>query len=574
MRSHCIASRADPCSRIADAPRRGISVIAERAQPHTQEEKDFVRAFARAIGHATAVIAAEPGISVTPGSIAQRIQQAYSGFRTEGRVPIAERARARLSGPDQQRQRYFGPYWDRGSEAWTNAERGLGRELTMQLTAAVRARLNAQRHDIAQSLAAAVASELRPGICVVGNTTLEVGHFSGDVQVGWTELQINTPAALDFRWETNVHGAERGVWQLLRGGKSLGSHARRMVLASGHAGNAPGAVFSIDFAKYLPAEPPGVPAHYIVRVIPGTKPQLHPGKRLGDVKTIPGKAVGEPSNDVVITYSAAADPSVQFEIFEIYQAVSFELDSIFLVEDQFGGGAEEFHVAGFVQESFPAGSAQPGVQDRFGPYYAVLDPSGPLAVNLPHSHTFYLNKPTSSEWPRTYSVVISLIEEDDGGSLSEWQSQVWSVADELASGPVGQEIRDFLQEEFEDFIGDNIGQILESGGQIAQAIINMISGTLSAVVGMVTAAVALVAADIVSGMADDYYGTEVFVFVLPTNITDFVHSLDGYTNAYGVRQLDTESLTFRGYTSWPEATVFDGQVRLYFHFEFFDKYTT
>jgi hypothetical protein len=33
-------------------------------------------------------------------------------------------------------------------------------------------------------------------------------------------------------------------------------------------------------------------------------------------------------------------------------------------------------------------------------------------------------------------------------------------------------------------------------------------------------------------------------------------------------------MEFRGYTSWPEATVFDGKVWVYFHWEFFDKYVT
>ena len=84
---------------------------------------------------------------------------------------------------------------------------------------------------------------------------------------------------------------------------------------------------------------------------------------------------------------------------------------------------------------------------------------------------------------------------------------------------------------------------------------------------------ALVISDIVSGMGDDFYGTEVFVFVLPTSITDFVNSLPGEPTAGGF-QLDTDHLTFRGHSSWPEATLFDGMVRVYFHWEFHDRYVT
>jgi hypothetical protein len=43
------------------------------------------------------------------------------------------------------------------------------------------------------------------------------------------------------------------------------------------------------------------------------------------------------------------------------------------------------------------------------------------------------------------------------------------------------------------------------------------------------------------------------------------------TDSPGFRELETEALEFRGHASWPEATVFDGKVRVHFHFEFFDK---
>jgi hypothetical protein len=58
--------------------------------------------------------------------------------------------------------------------------------------------------------------------------------------------------------------------------------------------------------------------------------------------------------------------------------------------------------------------------------------------------------------------------------------------------------------------------------------------------------------------------------VLPTNITDYVHTLPGQHIAGGF-QLDTESLEFRGYTSWPEAALFDGVVDVFFHWELTNK---
>ena len=50
--------------------------------------------------------------------------------------------------------------------------------------------------------------------------------------------------------------------------------------------------------------------------------------------------------------------------------------------------------------------------------------------------------------------------------------------------------------------------------------LNIATVIIGGIIGMVVMAAALVISDIISGMSDDYYGTEAFVFVLPTNITD------------------------------------------------------
>lgn len=547
--------------------RRGLSATMTVAKPYTREERDFIRAFASALSHATAVIAAEPELSVSAGSIAHRVRGAYSRFRPDQRPTIQQRARARLSGPSEQRQRYFGAYAERGAEAWTDAEPGLDRELKRLLHEAVRARLDFQRQEITESLAVGVAAELFHGPFPSPKTTLEIGYFYGDVQAAWTSQTIVSPISIDLRWETNAVGAELGVWQLFQSGQS---GQQEVLLASGKAGNAPGSIFGINLGKYLSPNPPDVPAVYLIRVTPGTKTKVAQGTSPGQTGKVPGKAVGPPSNDVVITYTAVVTPGVQFQIFEVYQTATFMLESIHMVEDQTGGGSEEFHVAGFVQESFPASSAQPSGQKKFGPFFAELHPDGPRTKSLSHSSSFFLDKPDAPEWPRAYTVVISVLEEDDGGSLNEWESNVWDIAQEAVSGEVNQVIRDYLEEKFKDYVGDNIGQIIQSGGQIAQTIASLIGTATSAIVGMIVAAAALVIADIISGMEDDYYGTEVFVFVLPTNITDYVKSLPGQAIAGGY-QLDTEALEFKGYTSWPEAAAFDGIVEVFFHWEFTNK---
>ena len=547
--------------------RRGLAATITSAKPRSREERDFIKAFANALSHATAVVAANPEMSVPAGSIAHHIREAYSRFRPNQRPAIQERAKARLSGSSGQRRRYFGAYADLGAQAWSHATTGLSTELKQQLRRAVRARLDAQHDEIAGRLGVAAATNpnLYHGPFPSSKTTLEVGYFQGDAQNAWTSLTINSPVSIDLLWKTNIAGAERGVWQLFYSG-----NGPEMLLGSGIAGKAPGGIFSINLGNYLPSQPPYSPAVYRIRVTPGTNPKTEFGAAEGEVIQIPGKAVGPPSNDVIITYSAVVTPIVDFQIFEVYKTATFMLESIHMVEDQSGPGTEEFHVAGFVQESFPASSTETGEQKKFGPFYAEIDPDGSRTKDLPHAADFYLSGPSTPEWPRAFSAVISVLEEDDGGSLNEWESTIWTVADAAASGELGQAIRDYIEEKFKDFIGDNIGQLINAGGQMAQELVSLASSIIGGIIGMVVMAAALVIADIISGMSDDYYGTEAFVFVLPSNITDYVHTLPGQPMAGGFK-LDTESLEFRGYTSWPEAAQFDGVVEVFFHWELTNK---
>ncbi len=446
-------------------------------------------------------------------------------------------------------------------------------ELKQQLRDAVRARLDTQRDVIAERLSVGVAAEFLEKVIPDYTTTLETGYFVGDAQAAWTTATISAPVKIDLRWLTTNPAAERGVWQLFRAVK-YGSTVVELLLASGKAGDAPGNVFKIDLSRYLPAKPSSsIPAVYRIRVTPGTKPKLFQGPGPGQPVTlpIPGKAVGPPSNDVVITYSAVVTPPVEISIFEIYQRAWFELDSIRMVEDQVGGGAEEFHVAGFVQETFPMSSSQVGAQQTFGPYYAKIDPDGPRTKTMAFDGDFYLNKPNAPEWPRAYTVVISILEEDDGGAVNEWQSSVWTIAQDAASGEVSQVIKEYLEEKFKDYIGENIGQLIQAGGQVAQTIATIIGEVIGGIVGLIVAAATIVITDIISGMSDDYYGTEVYVLVLPTNITNYIHTLPGTGSddtGYQTYKLDDEVLGFAGYSSWPEATAWDGYVEVRFHWEF------
>jgi hypothetical protein len=247
-----------------------------------------------------------------------------------------------------------------------------------------------------------------------------------------------------------------------------------------------------------------------------------------------------------------------------------------MVKDQIGPGAEEFFVAGFVQENLPSSSALVGVQEKFGRFYALLDPDGPRDKQLSHASLFYLNSPTTPEWPRACSVVISVLEIDDGGSLSGWQAAVWHAAKDLMGTDVDQAIGDYLEEYIKEQLGEewrdivNIG--LNIGGHIAQVVLTLIGGIVSQILGFVVAAGSFVAANIIAGAADDYYGTEVSTWVLPTNLPEHVHSLSGEVTADGGFALQLPNgVSLHGHTQWPNAAPSDGQVDITFQWELTDR---
>ena len=527
------------------------------AKPLTPEEEEFAKAFAGEFNHALTVVAADPEASFPAGSLAAKIQQVHQRLSARSRTVMQTRAKALLSRGLEERQRYFADFADAGAEArHRRATPGLDSEMKAKLRTAVRARLDARREDIVKLAEAMAASEAAGHYITAPKTWVEAGFFTGEVvSAGVNQMTLHEPQVIDFRWNTEEEGAEQGFWQLLRvGGQSP------VIVASSVAGDAPGGVFSIDFRKYLPAAAPQTPIVHIVRVLPRKKPAVLPGLEPGVGTKAPPSAVGPWSMPVVITYAKAAAPPQTFDFPEVYRQAHFYLDSLYMVEDQTGPGSEEFHLAGFVQESFATGS---GKQVRFGPHYAVLDPDGPRTKKFGHRATFHLNNPDQPEWPRSYTVVITLMEEDAGTEIADWQKELWGVADDILSSEIADMVSSYLEEYQDQLIEEGIS----AAGHIAQ-FASMIAGETSAAIGgMVAAAAAMVIAAVVAGMDDDYYGTEVAVLVLPTNLTDYVKGLAGQPSADGGFKLKGEEMRFYGYTSYPSAAAFDGICEVNIHWE-------
>ena len=561
----------DTTTKSRDRQRGRLSRKRQTAVPWepTTEERQLIRAFGQMMSHAVVTVAADPQARYPAGSVAERVRPHLSKIQTGAETSVKQRASALLSQATERRRQLFGAFQDRANY-WKTAPVGLDAEVKRLLKKAVYGRLDAHRREIEAELQVLVATKrLRGRWPAAAKTWVEVGSFSAEVQHGDKALTISTPQKLDFRWWTEEPGAEQGVWELVR----LTSSKHELAIASGYAGKAPMSEFEIDFSKYLPAKPPSTPSKYFVRVTPGTGPKVVPTEQQGESKKVPGKAVGPSSAPVVITYSAVGPPTAQFtDIVDIYQSLRFVLESIYLVQDQMGGGAEEFHVKGFVQESFRTASDQVGEQSWSVGGYAKLafdDDEIPDHAFLGGSYMFYLNKPGTIEWPRAYTVVLSVLEQDSGASLGEWQESMSKAAKSLLSDDFEQVVGDFLEEYFQEYVGDAAEAVVQNAPQLA----NLVGSIFGFVGGVVGAAVGLVLAGVISGMGDEYYGVEVFVLVLDSNLVEYIHDRAGKQTNNGYL-LDTPSLVFRGSTSYPEATSWDGEVEVTFSFEFSDRQTT
>jgi hypothetical protein len=463
----------------------------------------------------------------------------------------------------------FGAYADAKPEIWASATPTLSDEMKALLKNAVYAHLDKKQPQIQQAFAQ-ISSTHYFGTGLA-KTWVEAGSFSPEVENVFKTITINSPITLDFRWGTDSQQAEMGIWQLFR----VGPGNSEILLQSGSAGDAPLDYFSIDLSKYLPATPPAQ-STYHVRVTPSTKPKVAPSFSKGVAgPKIPGKATGPISDPVIINYTSVVSPPIELLSSYYYTALQWTLGSIHMLSDQSGPGAEEFYVEGFTQEIVPPDSGLSGSQYRFGPEYAQLDPDGPRQKDLNGIEIFGLGKPGKPNWPRQFLVFISALEVDSGGSFSQWQSAIWKVADDMLSSQVSKHLGEYI----DDYIKNHLPELsdwakagIDLAGDIADFLASVFAGAFGPLVGMAIAVAAFVASAIYSGSADDYYGSDIFILFLQTNLTDHIESLPGHFTEDGKDyQLDTDSMYLVGATQWPSATNYDGSIEITFNWEFGGK---
>jgi hypothetical protein len=448
------------------------------------------------------------------------------------------------------------------------------------------------------------------------DTWLKGGLFSEIHEDTFTEITIDYPRTLKFEWGTNIPEADEGLWRLLYADLvRAGQEQTYTELATGIAGDAPTSVFPLDLIPYLPAKPPATPAVYIVQVIARKQPIN------GELTTIDSlcfptcKTLGSWSNVVVINYSTL--PPSETKFVERYHKATLVLDKISLIDDQSGGGDEEYFVAGFIQEMFEncddadennCRYTSPGKQFSFAPdlnsidlaetcdeivvrpYFRCLEPpteEKPSESEFGLSYYYYERNRWSfrlggegDRWPRQYTVGLSLMEQDNGDLMPGWLGVLDLVEKKLATGDLllqdGKLTVADLQELINEFGVDM--DVLNIATNVAHATADAIAaavgGSAGAVIGgvgaVVTAAI-IVGAHIHAESKDDYYGTQLVSLAIESNRVDVIQQLPGGVTRNGqdeVYVVDNETRRFYGPPLANAAASFDGIVDITFHWEF------
>ena len=118
-------------------------------------------------------------------------------------------------------------------------------------------------------------------------------------------------------------------------------------------------------------------------------------------------------------------------------------------------------------------------------------------------------------------------------------------------------------------MGNNIGELISTGGQVAEAILTLVGEAVFAVLGAVVAAAIFVLYE--SGRAARTTTTA------PRSSRWYSHEHHRLRGCAARRAnqrrtaVKHQTLEFFGHTQYPEATSVDGIVDVHFHFEFTNK---
>ncbi len=566
-----------PLERSVD--QRLIGVI-NKALPSSEEEEILVRNLADQFSHAIAEVAVNPRETFASGSFASHFQRKFLKLDAAKRASIEGRAKSVLSMPLPERRMYFGDFSDQGLRAHKEAYATFDLKLQQQVTRTIKETTRIYRQDIIDFLndEASIRFSKTPRFAVpreaarVSKTKLlDVGNFiSTEFPRSYgLETTLNSPnESRDFKWKTEEAEAKIGVWKVFE-------MPANKVVATGAAGDAPQGVFRIDFKRFIPSTPPDKPLTYHVKVFPYPE---SPDVKLGQ-RAILQEPVGPSSPPAIITYVKSGVPITPFDIKDVYREIELSVDWIKMVQESCEIGSEYFHITGFAQE-WPSDELR-----RIAHKVAEIDPDGERKKTLGSwegETQYHLQNPDAvcmriqngdlKCWPKVLTASISVMEEDDGESISRWMEAIFDMAQGIIGdairGAILKELKNFV-EEFTDYLIEevlnNIDLLGDAIDMLAGYFISIISGVVSKIIGQYVSA-------IIEGMGDDYHGTEVFVLALPNNFADYIHSLPGSIEPggrYALRQEVSDWL--RGPACPLGASSWDGAVTVAVHWRFKDK---
>lgn len=432
-------------------------------------------------------------------------------------------------------------------------------------------------------------------------TTVDL-KLAGEVDTTWRrEIHVAWPEMLDFRWKTQEPEAERGYWEL-RGPVSQWSEGP--VIASGFLPDNPaetgiGGYFTIPLRNHLPPTAPQMAMTYHVRVLPlgrARRTAMAAGPQgIGSMlslqphEPVAPDGIGPWSPPAVIRYGRSyMTPPTEFDIenISVYRKAHFFLDWFKLVQDQPGPGNEEFHIAGFVMQQTPQSASVPL---KIGPFSFSVDPDDRSEHRFGRQATFHLGTPNITLWPKVLLAVISIMEEDDGGSLNDWHASLADLAQELMSGALAADINAFLREMLEEIKEKRKEMAAELAAETAAYVSALIAATAREVISaFIAVVVAWILAFVRAASGDDFYGTQVYGLTLATNDDQLIRNgkagdiftsrvvasggeFTGSEQPDGSFRLSGTELQFIGLGGPDEGSPTSGIVNIMVHWEFDDK---
>ena len=242
---------------------------------------------------------------------------------------------------------------------------------------------------------------------------------------------------------------------------------------------------------------------------------------------------------------------------------------------QTGPGNEGFFIRGFVQEFSEWGANQHKFDCDI-----ELDPDvhlGKVQSIGKQCGTFEIGSPGSPSMPGAYIAMLSVMEEDSGDAMVDWEIEIAKIASDVIHPEVietvKQEIekyRDLIDAELEEVLEDYENEVIDiaihAAEILVEAIVHIVASASTAVVvaAVVALAVAIITA-VINDSEDDLYvlmhSSLFYTQPLTSNGLAEIHKLAGHKHPDGSYRLQPQSKVFYGIPGHNFAAAFDGSEK-------------